>query len=173
LKIIDDRGKLFGIINLIDLIVLILLLIVVMVGVGKLTGRTARHEPGSLPVNLEVLINEVRQQTVDAIEVGDLVWDATSSSVVGTISDKKVVPNRRPAETGEGGFVMAEVPERFDIYLELECDGHDTGSVLRIASYEVRIGTTLVLRTRDYAVAGIVLRKELDEQKISNSFYGQ
>ncbi|MGI5875303.1 MAG: DUF4330 domain-containing protein [Dethiobacteria bacterium] len=173
MKIIDDRGKLFGIINIVDLIVLILLMTVVMVGVGKFTGRATRNEPGTIPVNLEVLISEVRQQTVQAIKVGDQVMDATSSSVVGTIKDKKVVPFRRPAETGKGGFVLAEVPERFDIYLELECNGHDTGSVLRIASYEIRIGTTMILRTRDYAVAGIVLRKELDEQKISSSLYEQ
>ena len=31
----------------------------------------------------------------------------------------------------------------------------------------------MILRTRDYAVAGIVLRKELDEQKISSSLYEQ
>ena len=59
---IDDRGKLFGIINIVDLIVLILLMTVVMVGVGKFTVGLQGMNLGTIPVNLEVLISEVRSR---------------------------------------------------------------------------------------------------------------
>ncbi len=163
MQIIDDKGRLFGIINIIDLIVLLLLLIAVAVGIGKFTGRGARHEPGTVKVDLEVIINEVRQQTVSAIEVGDVVFDSTGGGVFGTITDKRVVPFRQPVRTPDGSLALADVPERYTIYLDLECDGHDLGNVLRVASYEIRIGTSVILQTRDYSIGGNVLKVEIEE----------
>ncbi|NMB35065.1 MAG: DUF4330 domain-containing protein [Firmicutes bacterium] len=165
MKIIDEKGRLLGLINIIDLMALLLLIVIALIGINKITGREARHEPGAATVHLEFLISEIRQQTVDAIQTGDVVIDSTSRQVFGTIKEKRVLPFRKPAPTANGSFVLADVPERFDVYLDLECSGHDFEDVLRIASHEIRIGTSLVVQTKDYSIEGKVLKVEIRAQE--------
>lgn len=165
MRIIDEKGRLFGLINIIDLMALLLLAVALLVGIGKVMGREVRHEPGAATVHLEFLVSDVRQQTVDVIQVGDMIKDSTGNQAFGIIKGKKVLPYREPAPTSNGSFVLADVPGRFEILLDLECSGHDLEDALRVASHEIRIGTSLVIYTKKYAVEGKVMKIEIEEQK--------
>ena len=164
LKIIDKKGKLFGLINIIDLFVIAAVIVLASAVVLRFTGaREMRHQIGSTPVTLSVVNSDVRQETVDAIQVGGVVRDGTSGQVLGTIVDKKWENQRRITSTDDGKIVWAEVPERYSIDLTLECQGHDLGYVLRIASYEIRVGTSVSFYARNYSVTGTVLAYEIAE----------
>jgi len=163
LKIIDHKGKLFGWINIIDLFVIAAILVLAAAVVLRFTGvREMRHEIGSTPVTVKVVINEVRQETVDAIQEGDLVRDAAGGQVVGNVVDKEWETHRKQVSTADGRVVWAEIPERYSVYLTLDALGHDLGHVFRIASHELRVGTSITLYTRDYSVASTVLEYDFE-----------
>ena len=164
MKIIDKKGKLFGLINIIDLFVIAAVIVVASALVLRFTGaRDLRHEIGSSPVTLKVVISDVRQETVDVIQVGDVVRDGASGQVFGTIVDKFWENQRRIITTEDDRIVWAEIPERYSIELTLDCRGHDLGHVLRIASYEIRVGTSVSFYARNYSVTGTVLAYEIGE----------
>lgn len=164
MKIIDEKGRLLGLINIIDLFVLLMIVFVAVAGVMRFTGaRTPRSEPGTVKVMVDAVVAEVREQTVDAIQVGDVVRDSASGQVFGTIIEKEVEPTLWQVKTADGRVVLAEVPDRFNIVLRLESRGHDLGSVLRIASHEVRVGTAATLQARKYSVLSTILDYEIVE----------
>ncbi len=164
LKIIDKKGRLFGLVNLIDLFVLLTLLLLGAALLLRFTGlRDMRHEVGGTPVTVKVVINEVRIETVEAIEVGDVVRDATGGQIFGTVIDKQWEIHLRQVTTADGAVVWAEVPERYTVYVTVDARGHDLGHVLRIASHELRVGSSVTLFSRDYSVASTVLEYEIAE----------
>ncbi len=163
--LIDKKGKLLGLINIIDLIVIMLVVALVTGGAYKLvlSERAVGEEDRLAEVVLEVVISEVRQATVDIVAQGDKLQDATIRQHFGEIIDLEVKPFRIPVETREGKVVMAEVPERYDIHLTIAGTGRISRDAIRVASFEVLTGSRIHLRTRYYSVVATVLKVEVVE----------
>lgn len=85
MAIIDQKGRLFGLINLLDLVVLLAVL-----GAAGFLGYKTFLEPerpavGSQTVRVQFLAGAVRQATVDELQVGTVVYDGKSSQPLGKI----------------------------------------------------------------------------------------
>ncbi|HHX75579.1 MAG TPA: DUF4330 domain-containing protein [Firmicutes bacterium] len=162
MKLLDDKGRLFGLINLIDLLVLILVVAVLAGGAYKLTRPPKSGDAGAGDkVTVLALVSNVSQYTVDAVTVGSNVFDPTSKGHMGKVTKVEVVPHREPVETADGRVVMAEVPERFDIFLTFEAVATVTDYSVRSASYDLRVGATVTLGSRDFMVSTTVLRVDI------------
>lgn len=158
MKMIDQKGKLFGIINLFDLLVL-LLLVALIVGVGYkyiIVNPTVALNESELEVTLWV--EDVRQVTVDVINVGDLVREYDSNLFFGEIIKKEVTPHYEPAETADGRIVNAQVEGKYDVYMKLKCKGIVSDNAISIASKEIKIGGTIITNHQLYAVSTKVVK---------------
>ncbi len=161
MKILDDRGRLFGLVNVIDLLVLLLVVAAAYTLFTRFVADDMRYDPGAVPVTITTHVSEVRQPTVDAMKVGDTVYDHVTGQVIGEIVQKEVEPYREPVDAGDGRLILAEVPERYNINVVLEGYGHDLGRTIRVASYEVRVGSSLTLQGREFSVASTVFKVEV------------
>ncbi len=163
MKIIDEKGRLLGVINIIDLAVVVLLVLLASVAFTRFTGEEERHQPGEARVTIEALVSEVRIYTVDAIQVGDVARDVVTKEPIGTIVDKKVQPFRQPVETAAGEIVWAEVPDRYDVYITLEGSAHDLGDAIRTASHEIRVGSEVQMVSRNFNITSRILLVQVEE----------
>ncbi|MEW6522495.1 MAG: DUF4330 domain-containing protein [Bacillota bacterium] len=161
---IDKRGRLFGFINVLDLAILLVLAALVAGVTYRLVYMGAGAQPGAeeRPARLTVLVEDVRQPTVDAIKVGDVVRDHDNSMVFGTIVKKEVRPAQRVVTTADGRLVLANPPDRFDITLEIDARALVTQDAIVIARKETRIGSQVRIKAQLFSVMttvmGIVLR---------------
>ncbi len=163
MKIVDKKGRLLGIINIIDLAVVVLLVLIFAAALSRFTGVDERHQPGAAQVKIEAQISEVRDYTVEAVQVGDVARDVVTQEPIGTIVDKRVEPYRQSVETADGRVVWAEVPERYDIYITLEGSAHDLGNAIRAASQELRVGSRVQMVSRNFNVIANILLVEVEE----------
>ena len=89
MKIINEKGKLFGIINIIDLGVI--LIIALLIGGGA---KRMKKNPGITAETKKALItievSDVRTPTVDGIVIGDPLYHYDKGEKIGDIVDKKV-----------------------------------------------------------------------------------
>ena len=162
MRLIDDRGKILGLINIIDLVALGLILVVGFVGASRFLGwRPERHEPGDVAVRFTAEVSNVRQPTVNVVRVGDVIRDHITGGTLGTIVETEVIPYTTGVETADGRVVLAEVPDRYVIYVTLEGRAHDLGTALRAASHELRVGATVMLQSRMYTAQSTVLEIEV------------
>ncbi|NLY66775.1 MAG: DUF4330 domain-containing protein [Tissierellia bacterium] len=160
MKIIDNKGKLFGIINIVDLLVILLVALLVYGGVTRLKkSPIAEAETKKAIVTLE--ISDVRSATVDGIQVGDPLYHYDRGTLFGTIVDKRVEPYREPVESGDGRWVLAEVPEKYVVTLIVEADAKDTDDVVIIGGEHTRIGTQFKLKNKKIAVFSTILGVEV------------
>ncbi|HHY36231.1 MAG TPA: DUF4330 domain-containing protein [Firmicutes bacterium] len=158
---LDEKGRLFGLVNIIDLAVVLVFGLVLAFGAYKFLYVNPSYQPEPKTVRVELVVEGVRQPTVDAIALGDRVYEKNSNGYFGTITDIKVVPAKEVVPTADGKLVEAEVPGRYDIYLTLESPAEVSEEYIQITGQQVRIGLTPTIRTRTYQVETVVFGLEV------------
>lgn len=161
MKIINEKGKLFGIINIIDLLVIVILAILVVGGVKRV--KTSRpdmvSETKEAIVTIEV--SEVRKPTIDGLVVGDPIYHYDKGNYFGEIVDVKVEPFKEPVESGDGKWVNAEVPDRYVAIVTVKAEAVETPDVIIIGGEQTRIGHQFRLKNKRVSVFGTILGVEV------------
>ncbi|WP_066495994.1 DUF4330 domain-containing protein [Abyssisolibacter fermentans] len=159
MKIIDNKGKLFGLINVIDLLVLLIIVLAVG-GVGyKLKNRpTSLGGSNTQKVTLSVEVSGVRQATVDGMQEEDKLFHYDRGNYFGQIKKIEVLPYKEAVATSEGKVVLADVPEKFNVFLEVESDAAISDSLVVVGGEHTRIGSQFRLKNKKIAVFGTVLK---------------
>ena len=166
MKLVDDKGRIFGLVNIIDLIVLVFVVALVLGGAYRIYGP---RQDGNIfqqtgdAVLMKGRVFDVSQYTVDVIRKGDIVIDTVAQMPFGEIVAVEAVPHRRLVDTADGKVVLSEVPERFDVILSIKGAAQVSAYAIRIASHDVRVGNRIVLGGREYMIATTILQVEVLE----------
>ena len=148
--IIDKKGKLFGKINIIDLLlVLVIVAAVGIFGYKYISGNNGAVGGGS-GVNGKAKVTfyteEVSDFVVDGtIEIGAPVIDVNTSTVMGTIVDFKIEESHSYASDAEGKFVLSEKPEHSAVTVVIESDGAQMVNGIKIGSNKYYIGHSMTI----------------------------
>lgn len=163
MRLIDDKGRLLGLINIVDLAV-ILLLAAVATRLGLKSRLLRAVNPSSLKtVEVVLLVEDVRPATADALAEGDTIFNTKSNAVLGKLVQKEVVPALKEVETADGQLVLAEAPYRKDVYITVRGQGQVTENVIILGGYEMRVGANAQVKGQKSAVNSIVFGVKVDE----------
>jgi len=120
-KIIDEKGRVFGLINLIDIIVLAVVTVVAATVIVKfIMPNSPLTAVNSIEVTYSLRIPRVRTLTAEHLRVGDKMYLQDTDALFGTIVDVRVEPAQIPDARMDGSLVMTVVPEEYDIFLLVE-----------------------------------------------------
>jgi hypothetical protein len=133
-RFIDDRGRVFGKVNIIDILVVLL---IVAAGVFILL-RAQGTGNQLVGVRTTFAVEKVRYLTVDAIHVGDQVRDE-AGSLLGIVEDATATPTRVESGNSEGLAVGSDSQIYKDVIIEVKGTGQ------KAASGAVRVGGTILL----------------------------
>ena len=152
MKIINEKGKLFGIINVVDLLVLVAA-IAVVAGVGyKLFAKQIKEVASpqvSLTMTVRVrgatpfLVNEVQRNS----QVGKSLVNG-NSYVNAQITDMKI------DDYNDGRIVTATDPEKKDLVFTITTKVSKGTPAPAIGTQEVRAGRTFIVKTNDFETTG-------------------
>ncbi len=166
MKIINEKGKLFGVINVIDLIILLCVALVAVAVVYKFAAPAATEaiSPKSdMYVTMRVrgamdyLDAEVKKLTPGTrlVAGSDYIADAEVVSV-------ESVPYLSAATTDSGKFVTAADPQKTDLLIKVKAKQSKTDPILKIGTQEVRIGRGFIFKTQTVEVNAIIETVEFD-----------
>ena len=159
MKIINEKGKLFGLINIIDLAVVLILGLLVVGGIKRMQSKPiVVSEPSTAHITYEV--SEVRMATVDNIVVGDPLYHYDKGDFVGTIVEKSYVPFTEALEK-DGEWVNAEVPGKYNVTIIVEADVKDNPDVIVVGGEQTRVGLQYRMKNKKIAFFGTVLGMEV------------
>ena len=161
MKIISEKGKLFGIINIIDLVVVLILGLLIFGGVKRMRSKPIIvSETSKAYITFEIV--DVRMPTVEGIVVGDPLYHYDKGEYLGTIAEKEVVPYTEPLESN-GEWVNAEIPSKYSVIFKVEADVSDNPDVIVAGGEQTRIGVEYRLKNKKIAVMATVLGLEVLE----------
>ena len=170
MKLIDEKGKIFGKINIVDLLVLLIIAIVAVGGAWKFVFS---------PMINEVVDNKVEMITTIKIRgASDFMFEQLqNSSPVGKqlVSGTEYLANTNvesiefrdyetPVTTSDGRIVMATDSTRKDIYITLSSYVTKGSLILKIGNQEIRVGRTMTFKVNDFETyANIISVEVLDD----------
>lgn len=150
MKIIDKNGRLFGFINIIDLLVLIAVIGIIIVGVKRFGNKTTTAGAQTKPGIVVAEIAEVRDATVNAVKVGDPLYDYDKGTYIGEIAEVSSEPFTKEVEY-QGKWVKAEVPEKYVVNLKLKVDVKETDDFYQIGTEQLRVGAQQRVKNKKFA----------------------
>ena len=151
MKLVNEKGKLFGIINPIDLIVLI-----AIVAVIAAFGIKAVKEPASAVVTekpdmyVTLRVRGAMPSLVEAtqnIEQGTLLVAGNDFVSGATVESVSVEPYVYTGETAEGVSVLCTDPMKSDVLITIKSKASPTDAIIKIGNQEVRTGRGFIFKT--------------------------
>lgn len=139
--ILDDRGRLFGKVSVVDLFVLLLLVALALFAYARFAGTDATEGDYKLTLTVE----EVRDATFAQFNVGDIVTDE-GGAVLGHVAFLTVTPTPTEVPTADGKLVEQPSPVFSDISIVIEGRGDLSSSTIRVGSLRLAVGKLLTVR---------------------------
>ncbi len=121
---IDNKGKLFGKINIIDLLIIVIV-IAGVAGLGYKFAASGTSSPFSKQDTIEIKFyaEEVGEFITSGMKVGDMVKDRSTNAYFGKITDIKVDKAASFAPDSEGNYVKSSKPGYVSVVLTVEGTG--------------------------------------------------
>lgn len=155
-RFLDERGRIFGKVNVVDILVLLVIVAVVVFAVVRFTGSSSE----SVPLRVTYTVEGVRQATVDAIQKSVPV-NATVRDEGGTVLGKVEGVDARPTQVEHmtpGGELKAfESPIFNDVNILVSGEGSRSGDTLRVGSVPMVVGRKVTLRGSGFEVQSVIM----------------
>lgn len=147
MKVIDEKGRLFGKINIFDLIILLALLI----GIGAVGYKVISNKMKPLaPTTTYIVTVEslaMPASYTEALKKDDKLYFDNFGYVNAKIVGVSEEPAMITVQTTDGSLIETKSPNLVDVTVELEViDSHDTPDI-RIGRYAVAVGGKFTVKT--------------------------
>lgn len=151
-KIIDEHGRVFGKLSIIDFLVVLIVVVIgaalyVKFNVLEVTSVTGKTDV----ITYSVSIYGARDFTVSGIKVGDTIYDKNGSggNSIGTITDIKVTNAKKASPTLDGTIVLGNFVGCYDIILTVTANGNiSEGRYLVNKTYEINTNSARSFNTK-------------------------
>lgn len=153
----DKKGKALKI-NIIDIIVVLVIIFLVLGTAYKFLFMDKTSAVSSeVPISYTVLIKEVRQYSLDSIEVGDTLYDGSSGNAIGVISKIEKREATDAMADKDGVFYNVPIENRFDVTLTVDGKGSVSSEGYFInKTYELVVNSNKTFMTKYYECNGRV-----------------
>ena len=157
MKVLDEKGKLFGIINIIDLAVILGVLVLIVGGIWYVS----RDDSGDVvgPVNarhITIKCTELDESVADYITIGDFLYYGKGFTKE-EVTAIEVVPSRVEVIQDDGTIILTEHPELKDFYVTVKIFERADDPMLWIGQLHATVGKELVLKTKHVEIPGVIV----------------
>ena len=153
MKLMDEKGRLFGKVNVVDLIVLVIIIAIIGAVAYRLTSSKVNMGGGN-PLNTEdkycyvtVISQLVVPEVAEGLKVGDKLV-ANSEFTDAEIVSIKSEPAAFVGTNSEGEAVLGEHPLWQDVTVVVKEKIDPTTVILKVGNQEVRVGYSFILKTQ-------------------------
>ncbi|MDD4066696.1 MAG: DUF4330 family protein [Clostridia bacterium] len=164
MKIIKDK-KLFGKLNIVDVILIIVILILIVGVVYKLSDKEIAVSKNNQVFNYTVKVQNVRPTSADILKVGDIVYEKVSGTQIGKVIN--IVSNvaQTDMEMYNGNIEKKEIDGRIDMLIEIQTDGIiNNNEYLANGLIRILYGSNLQMQTKYLDCTGVIINIKAMEE---------
>lgn len=163
--VIDEQGRLFGKVSLLDvgaLVIVVVAIAAVLFFPGRQAGSVVQVGGGSpVPVEVDMIVRGISSRSLDPFQAGHKADLIIRNQPYGQVEVVRVenVSRTVPMVFPDGRVQNLPDPEayRLDLVLTLQGRGQRTDSGIVLGNNRVKIGVPLELETFDYNLRGTVM----------------
>lgn len=158
--IIDSKGKLFGIINIIDLVLIVLVVTLISGGIYKLNSLKNVSIENQKQITVTVEFEDERKGFIDSIKDGDMLFDSVRGTEFGRVIGKTIKPHREVVINKDGKVEYKEIPGSFAGEVKIQSMASVSDSGIIVGSKPLYIGSETRLKSNIYVFSCKVLNIE-------------
>lgn len=171
MKVVDEKGRIFGRINVIDLLVLLAILFVGIIVGGKLLGSNEGGLGGSTKLIYTVKVNDVAPEVFESIQQISFpdqlmaAGDMLNGNVVSMDSEPSKGQVYQVSPNTQGGMELhTSAKDSYDLTFTIEAYvANDVKNEL--GTQEIRVGKTHIVKTRQFELEkGVIVSCERAEE---------
>jgi len=158
MKIVNEKGKLFGLINIIDLSIIILILLIGSVFLLKMVGKDvgpigSEAKQQNITVTFRSTVRNDEQ--IKAIKEADQLISILNpaDAYVKTVNYNKLEVG---IATADGKQVYAVDPKRKELIVKFTMKTSSGNGIIRLDSQDVSVGKDFILKTRTFESKGSI-----------------
>ena len=160
MKLVNERGKLFGIINLVELVLLLVIILGVAAVGYKMLNKPIQeivNEQSEVTVSLRVrgAMPYLAAEMLDEIKAGDRLVSGTGFDNAEVVSIQ-AVPYVYSDFSSDGVGVEITDPIKQDILITVKTTGVESAAIFKIGTQEVRTGRGFNFKTNRFEIDTIV-----------------
>lgn len=157
MKLIDEKGKIFGKINLIDLVVVALILfIVAAVGYKILSPRISTSPTAQGEITALVKCTFRSDSVTKSVQPGQKLVFGTDYIDNAYITDVKSTPSDYITTDTQAKAHLEKHPVLKDIYITIKAKINTKSPILKIGTQEISQGKKYIVKTQTIEIDGIV-----------------
>ncbi len=163
MRVIDEKGRLFGTINIIDLLVLAMIVLAVIFFAGRMfPGKEAGDGGIQRSMEYTVKVEEVSKYTVDEANVGDAVFDYETGSNIGVISGVSHHPHTEYVVDKNNEAVAIDSLDKYDLFITIKADFIETDKSLMVGDMIAAVGRKVLVYNKYLFVEGKIYSRDSD-----------
>ena len=157
MKLINEKGKLFGVINLIDLVVVLLILfLAAAVGDKVLSPKIAASPTAQSEVTAIIKLSLKSESVANSIQNGQQLVFGTNFINNAYITDVKFNAADYTSSDAQGLVHYEKHPSLKDIYVTIKAKINTNAPIYKVGSQELCVGKKFTLKTQTIEIDGSV-----------------
>lgn len=165
MKIVNEKGKLFGLVNVIDLLI-VCVVIIGLVGVlkykdiGNIVNKLSSDDGGSIYITYS--INGVKDVSVEGVSIGDTFFDEDSRQIIGPVVEKSATNSMISTTNSNGEFAYSEIPDRYDLLIKVQAKGTWNDLEINVNNDDIHIGEKQEITSRISNFSAVIYNIETE-----------
>ncbi|MCL2742129.1 MAG: DUF4330 domain-containing protein [Oscillospiraceae bacterium] len=157
MKVVDGKGRLFGLINVIDLAVLLVAVgALAFVAFSFLGSSTITITGGGMrDIEFTVRCRSVPEEIVGAIKEGDQLVSVTNY-VNAYIKSFSAAPGLTQVSDSDGNVMLSEVPGRVELFITVRATVNESVPVIKLGSQELAVAKVFTFKTHFAEAQGYI-----------------
>lgn len=145
--LIDNKGRLFGLVSVIDIFVIAVILIIIIFGALQLGGGSGIGILQSpVPVSMSFTIENLETFTTNSINIGDPVADNLTGVSFGNITSINTNPTIEYNPNSDGILIASFLPDHYHLVISTLIEGFRVQNGVWISGHTFLIGEQIVIR---------------------------
>lgn len=163
MRLVNEKGRLFGLINIVDLLVLIFIVAICWVAFTKTSiMKKVNVLENKKQYEAQFFVKGVMPLMAEQLKVGDTLLEDSTNTVIGQITDVQITTAKSDVETADGRVVTAENKARNDVVVTTEGLGQfDPQRGLTFANKDWQAGGAIVIKTSKVKFGCNILKVEV------------
>lgn len=157
MKLIDEKGKLFGKVNVIDLVVALLIIFLVAAVGYKFLGPEIAASPNAQGEITAVIRFTFRtDDVVKSVQPGQKLVFGTNYIPDAYIADVSFVVSDYITTDAEGKIHVEKHPQYKDLYVTIKATTNTNAAILKVGTQEIAQGKNFYVKTQTTEILGSV-----------------
>jgi len=156
MKIIDEKGKIFKLINIVDLLVILAIILVIGGVFYSLTHSGAINVAPKDMYVATIKCPEVTKSVYDNLKKDDRIIYG-NSYVNGYVSEVSIESAKIEVITDDNKIIYIEHPSLYDVYVDVVIEVDHGSTFILLGKYQINIGKEFVVKTAKVEVVGSVI----------------